>query len=140
MADREKFEVLLRLKSIELITYWEGRLVTSQLIKQFGISRQQASKDIKRYITNHNPDSLDYSIEIKGYKPSSKFKPVLTNGHINEYMDMMSGLVSQTVPVTIVCDPHIAAVHLPDRAVKPEIVRGLIQSCRNEPEYFHHIH
>lgn len=132
MADKEKFEVLLRLKAIELIAYWEGRLVTSQLIKHFGISRQQASKDIKRYITHHNPDSLDYSIEIKGYQPAKNFKPKLTNGHINEYMDLMSGLVSESVPITLIQDPHIAAVHLPSRSVMPEIVRVLIQACRSQ--------
>ena len=54
----EKHEVLLRLRVIELLAYWEGRLVTNRLVDWFGVSRQQASSDIKRYMANHNPDSL----------------------------------------------------------------------------------
>ncbi|RLA53243.1 MAG: WYL domain-containing protein, partial [Gammaproteobacteria bacterium] len=37
-----KHEVLLRLRAIELLAYWEGRLVTNRLVAWFGISRQQA--------------------------------------------------------------------------------------------------
>ena len=54
----EKHEVSLRLRAIELLAHWEGRLVTNQLVDWFGISRQQASADIKRYMVIYNPDSL----------------------------------------------------------------------------------
>ncbi len=87
MAD-EKHEVLLRLRAIELLAYWEGRLITNRLMAWFGISRQQASSDIKRYISVHNPDSLVHDPAVKGYVPRAGFQPVLTKGHINEYLDM----------------------------------------------------
>ncbi len=45
----DKHEVLLRMRAIELLAYWEGRLVTNRLMSWFGLSRQQASADIKRY-------------------------------------------------------------------------------------------
>ena len=51
-----KHEVLLRLRAIELIAYWEGRLITTQLMDWFGITRQQASSDINRYNSQFNPD------------------------------------------------------------------------------------
>lgn len=92
----------------------------------------KATNDIKRYVTQYNPTGLEYSREQKGYLPTREFKPVLTQGHINEYMDLLSGLVSQTIPVTLIAEPHIAAVQLPDRAVKPEVVRNLIQACRKQ--------
>jgi predicted DNA-binding transcriptional regulator YafY len=132
MATKAKFEVLMRLRAIELIAYWEGKLNTAQIIKHFGVSRQQASTDIKLYVTEYNPNVLEYSPELKGYFPNKQFKPVLTNGHINEYMEMLSGLVAQTIPITLIPEPHIASVHLPDRAVKPDIVRQLIQACRKQ--------
>lgn len=47
----DKHEVLLRMRAIELLAYWEGRLVTNRLMSWFGLSRQQASADIKRYNT-----------------------------------------------------------------------------------------
>ena len=132
MAVGEKYEVLMRLRAIELVAYWEGRLNTQHLVSRFGITRQQATNDIKRYLTGCNPGALRYSPEQKGYLPTEQFRPVLTQGHINEYMDLLSGLVSQTIPVTLIPEPHIAAVHLPDRAVRPEVVRQLIRACRKQ--------
>jgi predicted DNA-binding transcriptional regulator YafY len=129
MAD-EKHEVLLRLKAIELLAYWEGRLVTNRLMSWFGISRQQASSDIKRYISVHNPGSLHHDPGVKGYVPLGDFQPVLTQGHISEYLHMISGLVSESVAVTFESEDHLAAVQLPDRTVRPEIVREILRACR----------
>ena len=83
-----KHEVLLRLRAIELIAYWEGRLITTQLMEWFGITRQQASSDINRYNTKFNPDALVHSAALKGYVPAAGFRPALTSGHINEYMGL----------------------------------------------------
>lgn len=62
----DKHEVLLRMRAIELLAYWEGRLVTNRLMSWFGLSRQQASADIKRYNTLYNPDALMICAELAG--------------------------------------------------------------------------
>ncbi len=126
----EKHEVLLRMRAIELLAYWEGRLVTNRLVGWFGVSRQQASADIKRYMANHNPDSLFHDPSVKAYVPKPGFRPVLTKGHINEYLDMVSGLVSESMAITLETDSNLASVQLPDRAVRPEVVREVIKACR----------
>jgi len=41
-----RWDLALRYRLIETIAWWEGRLTTRHLIQSFGISRQQASKDI----------------------------------------------------------------------------------------------
>ena len=69
-------EVIQRLKALELIVLWEGRLATPRLCDWFGISRQQASADIKLYQTEINPQSLEYDSSLRGYKPVSSFRPV----------------------------------------------------------------
>ena len=127
----EKHEVLLRLRAIELLAYWEGRLVTNRLITWFGVSRQQASADIKRYMANHNPDSLVHDPAVKAYVPRPGFQPVLTKGHINEYLDMVSGLVSESMAITLQVNSNLASVQLPDRAVRPEVVREIIKACHS---------
>lgn len=127
----EKHEVLLRLRAIELLAYWEGRLVTNKLVAWFGVSRQQASSDIKRYLHSHNPDSLVHDPSVKAYVPVPGFRPVLTTGHINEYMDLISGLAFEYQAVTLETDTNVAAVQLPDRAVRPEIVREIVRACRS---------
>lgn len=127
-----KHEVLLRLKGIELISYWEGRLITAQLTDLFGISRQQASADIKHYLQAINPGSLTHSPAAKGYIPTPGFTPVLTSGHINEYMGLIAGQGEQTLAPVLESHPAIASVQLPDRSVRPEVVREIIKACRNK--------
>ena len=127
---QDRFEVKLRMRAVELIAYWEGRLITNQLTDYFGVTRQQASADIKRYITEFNKDALVHDPAVKGYVLTPGFKPVLTTGHINEYLDMVSGLVSQSTSLVLVTDDNLAAVKLPERAVKPEVVRVIIKACR----------
>jgi predicted DNA-binding transcriptional regulator YafY len=128
----DKHEVLQRLKAIELLAYWEGRLVTNRLIEGFGVSRQQASNDIKRYLSDFNPDALVHDPAVKGYVPTPSFSPVLTTGHINEYLELISGLVSEPMAVTLETDSFLTSVQLPDRAVRPEVVRKIIKACRAE--------
>ena len=126
----EKHEVLLRLKAIELLAYWEGRLVTPKLVSWFGISRQQASNDIKRYLSQHNPDSLVHDPSVKAYVPTAGFQPVLTSGHVNEYMSLIADFNGESMAYTLEVDANVVGVQLPDRSVRPEVVRELIRSSR----------
>jgi len=126
----DKHEVLMRMRSIELLAYWEGRLITNRLVTWFGVSRQQASSDIKRYLMKHNPGSMVHDPSVKGYVPVDGFKPVLSSGHINEYLDMVSGLLSNSMAVTLETNAHLASVQLPDRSVRAEVVREVITACR----------
>lgn len=126
-----KYEVLLRLRAIELIALWEGRLITNQLTAWFGVSRQQASADINRYNNDINPGTLLYEPAVKGYIPKPQFKPKLTRGHINEYMALLSSISNE--PMAQVLEGHNAAyVQLPNRAVRSEVVRAAIKACRQQ--------
>ena len=126
----DKHEVLLRMRAIELLAYWEGRLVTTRLMNWFGLSRQQASADIKRYNTLYNLDSLFHDPSVKGYVPKASFQPVLTTAHINEYLNMLSGLVSESHALIATPESNLSAVQLPDRSVRPEVIREVLRACR----------
>ncbi len=126
----QRQEVQTRLRALEIVAYWEGRLVTNQLTDWFGISRQQASADIKLYNSEVNPGSLEHHPAVKGYVPVGKFTPVMTAGHINEYMELLSSQSFQPMAQVLESHSNIAAVQLPDRAVRPEIVRELVKACR----------
>lgn len=126
-----KYEVVLRLRTIELIALWEGRLITNQLSDWFAVSRQQASADIKRYNSEINPNALIHDPAVKGYVPTAHFKPVLSSGHINEYMALLDSLNNQ--PMAQLLEGHNAvSVQLPNRAVRPEVVRAAIKACRQQ--------
>jgi len=126
-----KYEVVLRLRTIELIALWEGRLITNQLSDWFGVSRQQASADINRYNSEINPNALIHDPAVKGYVLAPGFKPVLSSGHINEYMVLLDSLNNQ--PMAQLLEGHNAAsVQLPNRAVRPDVVRAAIKACRQK--------
>lgn len=59
-----RWDLALRYRLIETIALWEGRLTTGHLMQSFGISRQQASKDINSYLAEYAPGNLDYDKRI----------------------------------------------------------------------------
>lgn len=126
----EKHEVLMRLRAIELLAYWEGRLITNRLVDWFGISRQQASLDIKRYITIHNPGSLYHDPAVKGYVPAIDFKLVFTTGHINDYLKLIAEFAGESNSVTLEPESYLAAVQLPYPSVRPDVIREVLRACR----------
>ncbi len=126
-----KHQTLTRYRAIELIALWEGRLITAQVMEWFGITRQQASADINRYNNELNPQALLHSPSIKGYIPANGFKPVLCSGHINEYLELLTSNGSQPINLVLETQPGVAAVQLPERAVRPDVVRELVKACRN---------
>lgn len=117
------------MRAIELLAYWEGRVVTNRLSGLFGVSRQQASQDIKRYNT-HNPNVLIYRPSAKGYVPVEHFCLAFTSGQISEYLDLITGVAGEPATVSFVSNDHIAAVQLPDRSIDPMIFRDVIRACR----------
>lgn len=62
-----RWDLALRYRLIETVAWWEGRLTTGHLMQSFGISRQQASKDINTYIAEHAPKNLTYDKHLKDY-------------------------------------------------------------------------
>ena len=126
-----KPDVTQRLKALELIALWEGRLVTNRLCDWYGISRQQASADIKLYLSQFNPDALRYNATLRGYEPAPDFRPALSSGHINDYLLLLSSKGSEPMAQVMETHPDLAVIQLPDRAVQPDIVRELLLACRN---------
>lgn len=60
------WDLAFRYCLIETVACCEGRLTTGHLMQCFGISRQQVSKGINTYISEHAPESLTYAKQIKG--------------------------------------------------------------------------
>lgn len=128
---KESYAALQRLKAIEILAYWEGRLITNQLVDLFGVSRQRASSDIKHYLEKHNPHSLKHNPAVKAYVPSYDFSLVLTSGRINEYLALVADLSADRMAVELDTSANVVALQVPDRSVKPEVVRGIVSACRN---------
>jgi hypothetical protein len=65
----EKDNTNIRYRIIELLSYWEGLVNTTQLMQHFSISRTQAQKYFKSYQVEY-PVNLVYDNRLKGFKPS----------------------------------------------------------------------
>ena len=124
----------LRFRLLEIVLQWEGRLTTNHLRNAFNIGRQQASKDISRYIKDFNPDGLEYDLKLKGYKPTPFFVPQFSQGSVNEYLYLLHQDKAQTSTLSLMDlrYGHTEVLDVPSRHVDPAIVRGLVQAARNQ--------
>lgn len=136
-----RWDLAMRYRLIETIALWEGRLTTQHLMQTFGISRQQASKDINSYISEHAPTNLTYDTRLKGYAPSAEFRPLFIDGSASAYLHMLDQRRERSAHIMGLSQPytHTAAVELPERCVSPEVLRPLLRACREglrlETEY-----
>ncbi|MDL0432718.1 WYL domain-containing protein [Marinobacter sp. TBZ242] len=127
-----RWDLLLRYRLIEIIALWEGRLTTNHICHSFGIGRQQASKDINTYLRELAPDNLVYDRHLKGYVPSSNFKPMVTTGHVSEYQDLLArqDSLSDTFESLDISLPESTIVRGPQRVIKPEVMRAAVAATR----------
>jgi len=125
-----KWEAFLRYRYIEIIALWEGRLTTNHIQGNFGVQRQQASKTINEY-KKIAPDNLVYDQQLKGYTTGPKFKPQFMKGVVGEYLNLLNSqnLIEGSLEIMTVATTNTYVLQLPNRLVKPEIVRQLVRSC-----------
>jgi len=113
-----------RLRAIEIITFWHGRLNTGDIVAAFGISRIQASKDIKKYISTF-PENIYYSLSDRAYLKAKSFKLHLTEGSVDEYIDHVSRMTTQpNIPIEKLAPHHTR--------LKANVVSSLLDGIRNK--------
>lgn len=127
-----RWDLLLRYRLIEIIALWEGRLTTNHICHGFGIGRQQASKDINTYLRELAPGNLVYDRHLKGYVPARGFRPVVTQGHSDEYMDLLSrhDALSQTFESLDIGLPNSTVLRAPRCVAEPAVVRSVVAATR----------
>ena len=120
-----RWDLALRYKLIETVAWWEGRLTTGHLMQSFGISRQQASKDINTYITEHAPKNLEYDKQLKGYVPSNQFIPTFIEDSASAYLQLLyqNGERAPHIDGLALAYAHTKVLDVPDRTIRPEVLR-----------------
>lgn len=95
-----------RLKAIETLAFWHGRVNTRDLMERFGISRRISHSDITTYL-NLAPGNLVYDRAERCFIATSRFKRVLTDGRIDEYLSLETsvGSVSEVMGIEHITDP-----------------------------------
>lgn len=127
-----KWDQQVRFRLIEIIAQWEGRLTTNHLCDAFRIGRQQASRDINKYLSLTDREQLVLDRTIKGYRPADDFKPFFTEGTAHEYLTMLHQQynLEETFEFFSWGEAQSTVLNVPDRVVSPKIVRGLIAAAR----------
>lgn len=128
-----RWDLALRYRLIETVAWWEGRLTTNHLMQSFGINRQQASKDINTYITEHAPKNLGYDKHLKGYVPTKQFKPLFIDDSASAYLHLLNQNHERAPHIEglAVAYTHTEVLGVPDRSVRPEVLRPLLKACRD---------
>lgn len=87
-----------KLQFIEFRLFWEGHVNRSDLVEKFGVSVNQASGDLNRYIALA-PDNMLYDKSGKTYVRSSSFEPLFLKPDATHYLSQVrsiaEGIVTQ---------------------------------------------
>jgi len=127
----KKLTTLERQIYIEQIVWWEGRINASHLCAYFGLSRQAASNEIKKYISA-NPNNLTYDASLKGHVPTELFQAVYDTSQFSNYLRYFQSqhndcnINQQQFP--------FYEVEVPMRNVCPQFVRPILRAIRENQQ------
>ena len=123
-----------RYEFIEFRLYWQGNINRRDLMETFGISIQQASIDLARYIEGRK-SNLTYDKRLRTYLRGKNFKPRYFKPDAAEYFAQLQavelGLVAEDQS-WISFFPGFAATPIPARGVDPKILREVLSAIREK--------
>ena len=123
-----------KLQFIEFRLFWEGHVNRSDLIEQFGVSPNQASGDLNRYIALA-PDNMVYDKSGKTYVRSSGFIPLFLKPDATSYLSQVRSVAEGIVASHdswIGSLPAFDAPPAPARGVDPNILSTIVIAARRK--------
>lgn len=123
----EKHSPQSRYCFIELLAFWEGRVNTKDLSAQFNQSRQQCSKDLSDYKSQH-PQNLVYDGSQKCYRPTHDFEAGYISGEADQYLNWLFSRQITPLPKL----EFTQSLNIPSRKISPFVMRGLVSAIRQK--------
>jgi hypothetical protein len=117
-----------KLQFIEFRLFWEGHVNRSDLIDKFGVSPNQASGDLNRYIALA-PDNMVYDKSGKTYVRSSAFKPLFLKPDATQYLSQVRSVAEGIITpddAWIGNLPPFDATPAPARGIDPVVLRSIV--------------
>lgn len=119
-----------RLEFIEFRLFWEGHVNRSDVMTQFGLSVNQASSDLSRYI-GLAPHNMDYDRSLRTYVRQPGFKPVFDKLDAGRYLAQLrsvaEGILDQD-DCWIAGLPTYDSAPTPARGVDPATLRSVVDA------------
>lgn len=127
-----RWGVKQRLEFIEFRLFWEGYVNRSDVMTQFGLSVNQASADLSRYI-GLAPDNMDYDRSLRTYVRQPGFKPVFDKLDAGRYLAQLRSVADGILDrddCWIAGLPAYDCAPTPARGVDPATLRSVIDAFR----------
>ena len=121
-----------RLEFIEFRLFWEGHVNRGDLMDVFGVSVNQASADLNRYI-GMAPDNMLYNKSARTYVRGPQFEPLFLKPDASRYLSQLrsvaDGILDQT-DAWIGQFPSYDAAPTPVRGVNAKTLRSVVAAIR----------
>lgn len=121
-----------RLEFIEFRLFWEGHVNRGDLMDMFGISVQQASTDLNRYLGLAS-DNMAYDKSAKAYVRGSDFTPLFLKPDASRYLAQLRSVANgilDRADAWIGSLPEFDATPTPARGVDARTLRMVIAAIR----------
>jgi predicted DNA-binding transcriptional regulator YafY len=125
-----------RLEFIEFRLFWEGHVNRSDLMEQFGVSVNQASTDLNRYI-GMAPQNMHYDKSARAYVRSEEFTPQFLKPDASRYLAQLLSVADGILDRedSWIADlPPFASAPTPVRGVNPVTLRSVVGAIRRSEE------
>ncbi len=127
-----RWSVERRLEFIEFRLFWEGHVNRSDLMDTFGVSLNQASTDLNRYI-GMAPDNMVYDKRARAYLRAPEFEPKFLEPDAGRYLAELRSVADRILDREdswIANLPPYASAPTPVRGVDPVTLRLIIGAIR----------
>ena len=121
-----------RLEFIEFRLFWEGHVNRGDLMEAFGVSVNQASTDLNRYI-GMAPDNMIYDKSARTYIRGSGFQPLFLKPDSSRYLSQLRNVaegILDRAESWIGQFPSYDAAPTPARGVNAKTLRSVIAAIR----------
>lgn len=121
-----------RLEFIEFRLFWEGHVNRSDLMEQFGVSVNQASTDLNRYI-GFAPENMVYDKSARTYVRGPEYSHRFLKPDASRYLAQLRSLADGILDSedTWIADlPSYDAAPTPARGVNPITLRYVVRAIR----------
>ncbi len=121
-----------RLEFIEFRLFWEGHVNRGDLMDAFGVSVNQASTDLNRYI-GMAPDNMVYDKSARTYIRGSKFDPLFLKPDASRYLSQLRSVadgILDRADAWIGQFPAYDAAPTPVRGVNAKTLRSVVAAIR----------
>lgn len=122
-----------RLEFIEFRLFWEGGVRRADIVKMFGVSIPQASKDLSQY-EECAPGNLLYDKSEKRYIAGSKFQPRFLKADPDFYFAQLKGCKDGIIldhDCWLASMPNTDVALTPKRSVDANVLRTILEAMRS---------